>query len=139
MGERYFRSTAAGELARAVYAQGRYVEAEELTHVAEELSADDDLTSQALWRSVRGKTLARRGMGGDAEQLARERVELLEETDALISRPTPRGPGRGARARRGRRCRECLEEALRRLERKDDVVSVERVRASLRALDATHA
>ena len=58
MGERYFLSTAAGELARAVYAQGRYVETEELTRIAEELSADDDVTSQALWRSVRAKALA---------------------------------------------------------------------------------
>ncbi len=68
MGERYFLSTAAGELARAVYAQGRYAEAEELTRLAEELSADDDLTSQALWRSVRAKALAQRdlerGRGG---------------------------------------------------------------------------
>ena len=39
MGERYFLSTAAGELARAVYAQGRYAEAEELTRLAEDLSA----------------------------------------------------------------------------------------------------
>ena len=57
MGERYFLSTAAGELARAVYAQGRYAEAEELTRVAEELSADDDVTSQACGaRSVRRRS-----------------------------------------------------------------------------------
>ncbi len=84
MGERYFLSTAAGELARAIYAQGRYAEAEELTQLAEELSADDDLTSQALWRSVRAKTLARRGVDEDAEQLARKALELLKGTDALI-------------------------------------------------------
>ena len=82
MGERYFLSTAAGELARAVYAQGRYAEAEELTRLAEGLSADDDVTSQALWRSVRAKALARR-RDGDALALAREAVELLEDTDAL--------------------------------------------------------
>ena len=37
MGEKYFLSTVAGELAQAV-AQGRYAEAEELTRVAQELS-----------------------------------------------------------------------------------------------------
>jgi hypothetical protein len=35
--------------------------------------------------------------------------------------------------------RTCLGEALERLERKNDLVSVERVRASLEALDATPA
>jgi tetratricopeptide (TPR) repeat protein len=138
MGERYFLSTAAGELARAVYAQGRFEEAEDLTRVAEELSADDDLTSQALWRSVRAKTLARRGLDGEAKELARDAVDLLGGTDALILQADALEDlaevltlvgGDGAR--------DCLGEALGRLERKDDVVSVERVRASLQALDAT--
>jgi ATP/maltotriose-dependent transcriptional regulator MalT len=140
MGERYFLSTAAGELARAVYTQGRYAEAEELTRVAEELSAYDDLTSQALWRSVRGKTLARRGLGEDAEALAREAVVLLEGTDALFLQADALEDLAEVLALTGSDgARECLEEALGRLERKDDVVSVERVRASLRALDATAA
>ena len=81
MGEKYFLSTAAGELARAVYAQGRYAEAEELTLMAEELSAGDDLTSQALWRSVRAKALARR---------------------ASAARPRSLPAGRRAPARHGR-------------------------------------
>lgn len=140
MGERYFLSTAAGELARAVYAQGRYAEAEELTHVAEEHSSDDDLTSQALWRSLRAKTLARRGLDGDAETLAREAVGLLEGTDALILQADALEDLAEVLALTGSDGgRQCLEEALGRLERKDDVVSVERVRASLQALDATAA
>jgi class 3 adenylate cyclase/tetratricopeptide (TPR) repeat protein len=140
MGERYFLSTAAGELAGAVYAQGRYAEAEELTRAAEELSAEDDLTSQALWRSVRAKTLARRGLDGDAEELAREAVELLEDTDALILQADALEDLAEVLALVGSDgARGCLGEALGRLERKDDVVSVERVRASLQALDATAA
>jgi tetratricopeptide (TPR) repeat protein len=138
MGERYFLSTAAGELARAVYAQGRYGEAEELTRMAEDLSADDDVTSQALWRSVRAKTLARRGLDGEAEELAREAVELLEGTDALVLQADALedlAEVLGLVGSDG--AREYLTEALGRLERKDDVVSSERVRASLRALDAT--
>jgi class 3 adenylate cyclase/tetratricopeptide (TPR) repeat protein len=140
MGERYFLSTAAGELAGAVYAQGRYAEAEELTRVAEELSAEDDLTSQALWRSVRAKTLARRGLDEDAEELAREAVALLEDTDALILQADALEDLAEVLALvRSNGARGCLGEALGRLERKDDVVSVERVRASLQALDATPA
>jgi ATP/maltotriose-dependent transcriptional regulator MalT len=140
MGEKYFLSTAAGELARAVYAQSRYAEAEELTLMAEELSAGDDLTSQALWRSVRAKALARRGQGREAEELAREAVELLRGTDALPLQAGALEDLAEVLALVGAAgAREYLEEALGLLERKDDVVSAERVRASLRALDATAA
>jgi class 3 adenylate cyclase/tetratricopeptide (TPR) repeat protein len=135
MGERYFLSTAAGELARAVYAQGRYAEAEELTRVAEELSADDDVTSQALWRSIRAKTLARRGLGAEAEELAREAVALLEGTDALILQADALEDLAEVLALVGSAgARDALTAALGRLERKDDVVSVGRVRESLEAL-----
>jgi class 3 adenylate cyclase/tetratricopeptide (TPR) repeat protein len=140
MGERYFLSTAAGELAQAVYAQGRYAEAEELTREAEELSAEDDLTSQALWRSGRAKTLARRGLGAEAEELAREAFELLEGTDALILQADALEDLAEVLAlAETDGARECLEDALDLLERKGDVVSAERVRASLRALDPTTA
>jgi tetratricopeptide (TPR) repeat protein len=138
MGERYFRSTAAGELARAVYAQGRYAEAEELTRIAEELSADDDVTSQALWRSVRAKALARRRLDGDAQELAREAVELLEGTDALILQADALEDLAEVLMLLGEPgARRYLSEALDCLERKGDIVSVERVHASLRALDVT--
>jgi class 3 adenylate cyclase/tetratricopeptide (TPR) repeat protein len=140
MGEKYFLSTAAGELARAVYAQGRYAEAEELTLMAEELSADDDLTSQALWRSVRAKALARRGLAREAEELAREAVELLRGTDALALQAGTLEDLAEVLALVGADAtREYLEEALDLFERKDDVVSTERLRASLQALDATAA
>ena len=138
MGERYFLSTAAGELARAVYAQGRYAEAEELTQLAEELSGDDDLTSQALWRSVRAKALARRSLEADAEELARKAVALLEGTDALILQADAlEDMAEVLELAGGEGARECLNQALNRLERKEDVVSVVRVQASLRDLDAT--
>ena len=140
MGERYFLSTAAGELARAVYAQGRYAEAEEISRLAEELSGDDDLTSQALWRSVRAKALARRSLEVDAEELGREAVALLKGTDALILQADALEDLAEVLALVGSDgARECLSEALGHLERKDDVVSVERVQASLRDLDATPA
>jgi tetratricopeptide (TPR) repeat protein len=138
MGERYFLSTTAAELARAVYAQGRYAEAEELTRTAEALAAEDDLTSQALWRSVRAKALARRGLGDEAEELAREAVERLRGTDARVVQTDALEDLAEVLALGGRDDgRVQLEEALGLLERKDDVVSSERVRASLLALDAT--
>ena len=140
MGEKYFLSTAAGELARAVYAQGRYSEAEELTRTAEELSAEDDLTSQALWRSVRAKTLARRGLDVEAEELAREAVQLLHGTDALVLRADALEDLAEVLAVHGTDDgRAPLEEALGLLERKENVVSAERVRAAVQALDVTAA
>ena len=138
MGEKYFLSTVAGELAQAVYAQGRYAEAEELTRVAQELSAEDDLTSQALWRSGRAKAVARRGLGEEAEELALEAVDLLEGTDALAGQADALVDLAEVIALVGTNgARERLSEALGLLERKDDVVSAERVRALLRSLEAT--
>jgi class 3 adenylate cyclase/tetratricopeptide (TPR) repeat protein len=85
MGETYLLSTVAAELARAVVLQGRDAEAEALTVTAEELAADDDIASQALWRSVRGKVLARRGDLGAARRMATEAVELVRRTDAAVT------------------------------------------------------
>ena len=138
MGEKYFLSTAAGELARAVFVQGRHDEAEELTRLAEELAADDDLTSQALWRSVRARVLATKGLAQEAEALAREAVALLGATDALVLQADALQDLAEVSSLSGNgEARACLEEALALLERKDDVVSAERVRTSLRALEAT--
>jgi class 3 adenylate cyclase/tetratricopeptide (TPR) repeat protein len=82
MGEQTYLSTTAAFLARAVFSQGRYDEAERLTHISDDKASDDDLFTQAMWRGTRAKVLARRGRS-DAERLARESVELLLETDCL--------------------------------------------------------
>ena len=105
MGEQYFLSTVAGELAQAVYAQGRYAEAEELTRLAEELSADDDLTSQALWRSVgrrrsRGAGSARRRRSSRARRWSCSRdgraavqADALEDLAEVSRSSGPTVPG----------------------------------------------
>ena len=67
-----------------MYAQDRLDEADELARLAEQYSAPDDVTSQALWRSVRAKVLARRGETEGALPLAREAVKMLRTTDALV-------------------------------------------------------
>ncbi len=81
VGETFFRSTLACFLAGALYELGRPDEADALTRTAEQLAADDDVATQALWRSVRAKleTDGRRHDGAVA--LAREAVELLARTD----------------------------------------------------------
>jgi class 3 adenylate cyclase/tetratricopeptide (TPR) repeat protein len=83
MGERGCLSTTAGFLSEAIYAQGRYQEAERLSHVTERCAARDDLVSHVLWRGTRAKLLARRGNLEPAESLAREAVRLVAETDDL--------------------------------------------------------
>jgi tetratricopeptide (TPR) repeat protein len=85
MGEKYLLSTIAGLLAHAVCRQGRYDEANTLCTITASVAAVDDPQSQALWRSVRAKVLAHRN--GDRERavaLAREAVEILRGTDAIL-------------------------------------------------------
>jgi class 3 adenylate cyclase/tetratricopeptide (TPR) repeat protein len=86
MGERYLRPVVVALLARAVYARGKVDEAGELAAMARDLADSDDVEAQALWRSVRAKVLARRGGLPEAEQLGREAVEVLGETDAPLVR-----------------------------------------------------
>jgi class 3 adenylate cyclase len=85
-GERYLRSTVAGELVRALIAQGRTHEAAAYSAAAEAMAADDDVASQALWRVGRARLLVRAGENRRAVALAAEAVGLLEDTDALVTR-----------------------------------------------------
>ena len=78
--ERYILSTVAAELARVLCAARRDDEAWAATEVAQELAADDDLVSQALWRSTRGRLLARRGRLSEGLRMAQEALDMLEGT-----------------------------------------------------------
>jgi ATP/maltotriose-dependent transcriptional regulator MalT len=84
MGEKYLLSTVAGLLAQALCAQARFEEANTLCSVTASVAAEDDAQSQALWRSVRAKVLARRGDREQALELAQAAVEGLRRTDALV-------------------------------------------------------
>ncbi|MGQ0608034.1 MAG: ATP-binding protein [Chloroflexota bacterium] len=83
-GERYTLSTVAAMLAEAVLRQGRVDAALELTTQSEELSADDDVESQNLWRRVRARILAGRGDLASARILVDQAYRLVEETDAPL-------------------------------------------------------
>ena len=84
VGERGILSTVAAYLGATLHAQGRDEEAIRLTEISERTAADDDLTSQILWRATRAKALARNGNEREAESLAREAVALAQETDCLL-------------------------------------------------------
>jgi predicted ATPase len=86
MGERWFLSTTAAFLGRAVLEQGRDDEADDLAKMSAQLAANSDVLSQILWRGVRAQVLARRQLVEEAEKLAREAVMRAESTDFLNHR-----------------------------------------------------
>jgi tetratricopeptide (TPR) repeat protein len=135
MGEKYLLSTVAGELSRALYAQGRYEEAEQFAREAEDLAAADDVTSQALWRSGMAKALARRGEVETAVSLAEEAVELMRATEAWVIEAEALVDQAEVLRLAGRpdHARTALEEALGLFERKGNVVAAEAAARTLAA------
>ena len=66
-------STLAGLLGAAVYAQGRYDDAERLTELSEATAPEEDIATQIFWRGTRAKLLARKGIVDEAESVSRAR------------------------------------------------------------------
>jgi tetratricopeptide (TPR) repeat protein len=123
----------AAQLGDALYSQGRFEEAAQYAHVSEETAALGDYASQALWRSVRAKAIARSGRLDDAERLAREAVVIGEDTDHIDFRgDTFMALAEVLRlAERSNEALPAVEEALRLYEQKGNVVSAGKARALL--------
>ena len=81
IGEKSHFSSMCHALSNAVYLQGRYDEAEQLTLECEDASRANDVHSGILWRSYRAKIWAQRGELDAAERLAKEAVAFAIETD----------------------------------------------------------
>jgi tetratricopeptide (TPR) repeat protein len=81
LGEQGFLSSTVGQLAEALYRQGRYDEAEEAAQKTADLAMEDDFDPRFRSRAVRARVLAQRGEFEEAEKLAREAVEIVEQTD----------------------------------------------------------
>jgi tetratricopeptide (TPR) repeat protein len=77
-------------LAEALYQQDRLDDADRFARIAQDLGAPDDVSSETLWRSVLGKTLARRGEFAEGRHLVTEAVEMLEPSDELDSKANVR-------------------------------------------------
>jgi tetratricopeptide (TPR) repeat protein len=137
MGERGFRSTIAGFLAQALYAQGEYAASARYSRTCEEAAAPDDALSQLLWRRSRAKLMAREGNLERAEALAREAVEVAVKTDFLTDQADGLVDLAEILALAGRReeARRELEEAARLYERKGNLPSLERARRVAEDLD----
>jgi tetratricopeptide (TPR) repeat protein len=133
MGEKYYLSTTAGYLAAALMQQGKDDEAEGFTSISARLAAEDDISSQFLWRTIRGRVLARRGLIEEAETLVREALELIgraEEPDSKAAVLADLGEVLAA-AGRGAEARVAFEDAAATFEAKGNVVSAAHARERL--------
>jgi tetratricopeptide (TPR) repeat protein len=81
LGERSVQSTEAGEVAEALYALGRYEEAEQWALRAQELGNSDDLATQMFALGVRSRVLARNGHIGAALALASQADRLAATSE----------------------------------------------------------
>jgi class 3 adenylate cyclase/predicted ATPase len=136
IGELGHKRTAAQRLAYALCEQGRYDEAEQAAAVSE--SAGSDLETEPYLRGIRARLLARRGGFAEAEELAREAIALVEETDFVNIRADTRMDLADVLEVSGKKdeAASVVEEAIRLYERKGNVVSAGRARKLLSELSA---
>jgi tetratricopeptide (TPR) repeat protein len=138
LGEKAFLSTAAGNLAQALYAADRLEEAEDWAGRAAELGASDDAATQMLWRQARAKVLARRGEREEAERLAREAVAVGDETDGLNHQADTYADLAEVLmlAKKADEAAAALQQAIERYERKGNIVSTQRAQTRLSEIRA---
>jgi class 3 adenylate cyclase/tetratricopeptide (TPR) repeat protein len=133
MGEKALLATTAAMLAQALYAQGRFDDAESFCRTSRDAAAADDLSAQVECKSAAAKILARQGRSEEAEALARDAVALVAATDllthhgdAMLDLAEVLGlSGKTAEAQAANR------EALELYERKGNLVSAKRAESRL--------
>ena len=76
----------AGDLAEALYRQGRLGDAADWVAVGETHTAPDDLDARVLWMPVRAKLAAQRGSVAEGVEIASAAAQLADTTDALNRR-----------------------------------------------------
>jgi class 3 adenylate cyclase/tetratricopeptide (TPR) repeat protein len=128
-------ATRAAELADAIYEQSRYDDARVWIDVARRSAGSDDLDASYAWRYVEAKVLMRQGGLDKAEEVAREAFDLIGRTDALNRQADVLvALAQILHANNGHaEALDCTRRALTLYELKGNVVSAERVRASLPA------
>jgi tetratricopeptide (TPR) repeat protein len=131
-GTEYF-STITALFARALYAQGRDEESEQMTLECEQVAQSNDVMSNILWRATRALVLARRGYHAAATALAREAVAFAAESDFLDAYGDALSDLAEVHRLSGSTedARAALEQALHFYEQKGNVVSAGKARALL--------
>jgi DNA-binding SARP family transcriptional activator/tetratricopeptide (TPR) repeat protein len=129
-------ATRAADLAEVLFALGCVREAEQWSTTAERRAQAEDMSVQPLWRGVRAKLLADRGVLPEAERLARRAVGLADGTDALNQRARVRLDLAHVlrRAGQGREASDAVEEAVGLYAEKGNVVAAKRARTELGVL-----
>jgi tetratricopeptide (TPR) repeat protein len=133
LGEQGFLSSMTGQLAEALYRQGRYDEAEEAAQRTAELAMADDFDSRYHSRTVQARVHARRGEFDEAERLAREAVDIAGQTDWYAQRGEAAGALGEVLELAGRRdeARAAYEQAVELFERKGSVPDADSMRRRL--------
>jgi|GEM_PF-6816153 len=138
MGDGRLLATTTAMLARAVYAQGDVHEAHQLCRQTARGAAADDIITQAIWRGVEAKILARDARCDEGAVLAREAVALIETTDllshhgdAMLDLAEVLGI-----AERSKESLECLRHGLSLYDAKGNAAAATRARSLLRDLGA---
>jgi class 3 adenylate cyclase/tetratricopeptide (TPR) repeat protein len=130
-GLRGLLSTFAPMLGRALCILGRYDEAAPQAQLGRELGEANDVASQALWRQVQALVESQAGRHLQAEELAREAVALIDQTDALNYAGAAHSDLAEVLLVAGRAddAAAALDQALERYERKRNVAAVAQTRA----------
>ena len=129
LGEKYLLSTVAGELARVFYAEGRFEEAEQMSHQAQDLADPDDIESQIRWRTVHARLLARNGKGNVAlTSSGSGRAPRAHRRRRRPGRHARRPSRRPATLRARQDADQALDDALALYEAKENAVAAEALR-----------
>jgi class 3 adenylate cyclase/tetratricopeptide (TPR) repeat protein len=83
IGDVHLRPTLAAYLGAVLAEERSLGDGEALAAYAESHSWEDDIVTQVMWRVARAQILAHTGEAAEAEQLAREAVDLAAPTDFL--------------------------------------------------------
>ena len=83
IGERAYSSTTAALLADVLCELGRFDEASEMSSVSEDRSSQDDVLTEVLWRSARGRVFAAHGKDREATEMMERALELIGATDFI--------------------------------------------------------
>jgi tetratricopeptide (TPR) repeat protein len=138
LGEQRFLAGAAASLAQALYALARIDEAEAWADRAAVLAMSDEVSQQSLWRQTKAKVLALRGDRTEAERLAYEAVEIIDDSDMLDAQAGAYADLGEVLLLTGRpdQAADALERALDRYARKGNLAMVAQVRPRLDAVRA---
>ncbi len=133
LGELGFLSTVSALLAKRMLERGRLDEADSFIAAAAEAAAEDDLTTQVLVKSARGRARAARGELSEGARLCLDAAQLSEQTDDVNMRADALKDLGEVLASAGNLtgAREAFADALRLFEQKGNMVSAKAAREML--------